>query len=269
VTLVDAFADFVGGVDHREVTLPWGETGVWEVGEGRPVVLLHGIAGSRRVFFRLVPLLARTRRVIVPLLRGEDIACPRVTLEGLLDDLAALLRALDLTETTLLGVSFGGALALAYGERRDPRVEDIVVQGAFATFRLRWTDRIALALSRLAPDALGARYFGWRVLRGPECRLLREHAPGLDVLVADWSAKTPFPTLRSRTHLIGRMDLDAAVRAIEVPLTVAQGEADRVVPRLYFEHLSRLRPDATRVLWPGVGHLAALSHPDAVAALAG
>ncbi|MGH7162115.1 MAG: alpha/beta fold hydrolase, partial [Planctomycetota bacterium] len=70
MSLVDAFADFVGSVPSRRVALPWGECRVWDTGAGRPVVLLHGIAASRRVFFRLVPLLAARRRVVVPLLRG-------------------------------------------------------------------------------------------------------------------------------------------------------------------------------------------------------
>ena len=90
-SLVDAFADFTGSVASREVPLPWGPAQVWDVGTGKPVVLLHGIAGGRRTLFRLVPLLAATRRVIVPPLRGEDSPAPRATFPRILDDLARLL----------------------------------------------------------------------------------------------------------------------------------------------------------------------------------
>jgi len=259
---VDSFADFVGGVGYRTVALPWGDCAVWELGSGPPLVLLHGIAGSRRLFYRVAPLLARDHRVIVPLLRGEDAPAPQATLDDLLGDLGALIDGLDIDGATLCGVSFGGALALAYGGRNDPRVARLVVQGGFAHFGLRGPDRIALAASSLFPAWLGSLYFKRRVLHGPEIRLLREHAPGLENLVPEWSARTPFSTLRRRVRLIAGTDLSDRVRGIEAPLTFARGSLDRVVPRIYQERLAALRPDARRVIWDGVGHLAPLTHPD-------
>ena len=126
---------------------------------------------------------------------------------------------------------------------------------------------MANALSYLVPPSLNARYFAWRVRRGPETELLKEHAPGIEALVPDWSAKTPFETLRGRIRLISGMDLEAGARAIAAPLTLAHGRLDRVVPRFLFERLKALRPDARHVLWQDVGHLASITHPDAVAEL--
>ena len=263
-SLIDAFADFVGSVKYREVERPWGKAQVWDTGEGRPVVLLHGIAAGRRVFFRLVPELARKRRVIVPPLRGEDLPAPGVTLRDLTDDLGALLDALDVADVTLFGVSFGGMVALAYAARRDPRVREIVVQGTFLRFRLRPLDRVVTALSRLFPADLGAAYYAWRVRRGPECRLLAELTPGLDTLLAEWSRKTPFATLRRRIRIIGELDLE---KEIAVPLTLVHGGKDRVVPRVFFERLQQAFPEATQLLWEDVGHNVALTHPEKLAAL--
>ena len=265
--LVDAFADFVGGVSCRWVALPWGKAQVWDIGSGPPVVLLHGIASSRRIFFRVAPLLAERCRVIVPMLRGEDMAAPDVTWSDLLDDLAALLRELDLEGATLLGASFGGSLALAYGGRRDPRVTAVAVQGGFARFNLGFVDHVAFLGSYLMPSSLGARYFAHRVLKGVENRRLRECAPGLDVLNADWSGKTPFPSLRRRTRLIVRNDLTEDVKRIDVPLTVAHSRNDSVVPFSALEYLRDLRPDARTVVWEDSGHLIPLTHPDRFAAL--
>ena len=249
----------------RKVDLPWGTASVWELGEGEPVVLLHGIAGGRNVFFRVAPLLARTRRVIVPPLRGEDRPWPRMRLEELLDDLAAALEGLD--RVTLFGFSFGGFVALAYGARRDPRVSRIVTQGAFVHFDLRLTDRIALALAAAAPQALGAWYFRRRVLRGRETRVVSTLAPGLEVLNAEWAGRIPIPTLASRTRIIGGTDLAVGVRETDTPLTIAHGRIDGVVPFSSFERLRALRPDAESVAWDDVSHMASLTHPDRVAAL--
>lgn len=264
-SLVDAFADFVGAVPYREVGLPWGRAQVWDMGAGRPVVLLHGIAGGRRTLFRLVPLLARTRRVIVPPLRGEDIPAPRATWEDLLSDLARLLEALDLKDATLFGTSFGGALALGYGGRLDPRVSEIRVQGTFHRFRLRPHDRAAHLLSYAVPSALSAAYLARRIRHGPDTELLRTHAPGIDRLFHGWCAATPFPTVRRRVAILEKLDLSAAVRGIRVPLSFLHGESDRIVPRAYFEALRRLRPDAPATLLQGAGHNIALTHPSELA----
>jgi 3-oxoadipate enol-lactonase len=260
VSLVDDFADFVGSVPYREVELPWGRTQVWDAGSGRPIVLLHGLAAGRRTFFRLVPLLARERRVVVPPLRGEDRAEPRATHPQLEDDLAALLQALDLADVTLFGFSFGGTIALAYGARGDPRVAEVRVQGTFPRFRLRARDRATHLVSYAVPAAVGSAYFARRVRRGPETRLLAARAPGIDGLFPRWCALTPFATLRRRIAILGMLDLAGKVRAIRVPLSFAHGEEDRVVPRACFEDLRRLRPDAPATLLPGVGHNASLTH---------
>lgn len=262
MSLTGEFAAFAGAVPRRVLDLPFGRSNVWDLGSGRPVVLLHGIAGSRRIFFRVAPLLARARRVIVPLLRGEEEADPRAELETHLGDIAALLESLDLRDATLLGVSFGGYLTLAYAARGDPRVAAAVVQGAFASYRLRRADAWMLPLSRLLPSGLGSRYFAWRVFHGRENALLAQHAPGLETLNADWCAKTPFPTLRARTRLIARRDLADEARRIRIPLAAAQGDLDRVVPRSSFERLRALVPGCRAEVWPGVAHMATLTHPE-------
>ena len=265
MSFVDEFADFVGSVPYRAARLPWGEARVWDLGRGDPVVLLHGVSSSRRIFFRLAPLLAERFRVLVPPLRGEDIACRRLTYEDHEADLEALLDGLG--NVTLFGVSFGGAIALSYAARRDPRVRRVIVQGAFARFRLRLRDRMILRLSHLLPARAASRYFAYRVRRGRESRLLAHHTPGLEILNEDWSAKTPVATLRARTHLIAGTDLADPMARIGVPLTLAQGRMDSVVPFAFFERLRAIRPDAKSVVWDDVGHLAVLTHPEKVAAL--
>ncbi len=265
--LVDAFAGFVGGVPHRDLALPWGRAPVWDLGSGPPAVLLHGIAGSRRIFFRLAPMLAERRRVVVPPLRGDERPRDDFDFEDLLDDLGALLEALDLRETTLLGTSFGGALAMAYAARGDPRVAGVVAQGAFARFPLRLRDRALLAATALVPQDLGAAHFARRVLRGREVRLLEAKAPGLGTLLADWSRKTPFRTLRRRIRLIHATDLGPRIAADRTLLVIAHGALDPVVPRRHFERLARLRPDARTQVWEDEGHLVPLTSPALLAAL--
>ena len=259
MTLAEEFAAFVARVPYTTVALPWGEARVWELGEGRPVVMLHGIAGGRRVFFRICPLLAEGRRVIVPPLRGEDRPLARMDREELLDDVAALLETLGLSDVTLFGFSFGAHLALAYAARNDPRVRDVVVAGGFVRYRLGIVDRLVMALSHVVPATLSSRYFVHRVLRGRESRLLAQHAPGMETLSAHWMGLTPFATLRARVRVIVRPGIEDLVRSIRVPLTVGHGELDPVVPVASARLLAGLHGSAHLKIWPQTGHLSILT----------
>jgi pimeloyl-ACP methyl ester carboxylesterase len=262
VTPAGEFAAFVGSVPRREVRLPSGRSEVWDVGEGPPVLLLHGIAASRRLFFRLVPLLARSHRVVVPLLRGEDRGLRRIALEELLDDVAALLSSLELRKARLLGISFGGYLALAYGARNDPRVGQVVSQGGFARFPLRFPDRVAAALGPILPAEVGSAYFAWRTLRGRETRFLEEREKGLGTLNAAWCRKTPFPTLLARVRLMSREGIEPRLARIAVPVSLAHGAADSVVPAALFDRLRAAMPASRAVSFEGLGHTLCLSHPE-------
>jgi pimeloyl-ACP methyl ester carboxylesterase len=264
VTLAEEFAAFVARVPYTTVALPWGEARVWELGEGRPVVMLHGIAGGRRVFFRICPLLAERRHVIVPPLRGEDRPLARMGREELLDDVAALLESLGLSDVTLFGFSFGAHLALAYAARNDPRVRDVVVAGGFVRYRLGLVDRLSLALSRVVPAALSSRYFVHRVLRGRESRLLAQQAPGLETLCAHWMGLTPFASLRARVRVIVRPGIEDVVRRIRVPLVVGHGELDPVVPVASARLLAELHGKARLKIWPEAAHISTLTHVEEV-----
>ena len=90
--------------------------------EAHPLVLVPGLAGSWKLLFPLARLLARYFDVIVPGLRGDgfpwEFRQPRraglATSVSTLHDLALLIDHLGLECPAVLGVSFGGAIALEF-----------------------------------------------------------------------------------------------------------------------------------------------------------
>ena len=86
------------------------------VGDGRPLVLMHGAEASRQMFAALVPLLAPRFTVIAYDQRdcGEteapESAC---TLADLAHDAHKLIRGLGLKRAHVFGSSFGGRVAQA------------------------------------------------------------------------------------------------------------------------------------------------------------
>lgn len=86
-----------------------------EHGAGDPVLLLHGQGGRGDAWALQVPALAATYRVLTPDLRGHggSTVTPRpYTMPRLADDIAGLIRSLDLPPCHIVGHSLGGMVAL-------------------------------------------------------------------------------------------------------------------------------------------------------------
>ena len=88
-----------------------------DAGEGRPILLLHGVCMSRKFFERNVEPLARDHRVIAVDARSHGDS-PRVegghTVAQFARDVRALLEHLQLTEVTAVGWSMGSFVLWDY-----------------------------------------------------------------------------------------------------------------------------------------------------------
>lgn len=103
----------------------------FEAGEGRPVVLLHGMALAGIAWVPQVPALIEAGfRVLVPDMVGHGASeAPdgRVGVPDLAADLAAILDAMDVADADLVGVSMGGTTALALAAAEPERFRRLVV----------------------------------------------------------------------------------------------------------------------------------------------
>src|SRR6266487_5681605 len=91
------------------------ELGYQLVGEGEPLILLHGGFGSVDMFGPNVELLAAGRRVIGVDLQshGRSPAADRpMRFETMADDIAALVRSLGFERAAIMGFSLGGGVGL-------------------------------------------------------------------------------------------------------------------------------------------------------------
>ncbi|MEJ2885461.1 alpha/beta fold hydrolase [Actinomycetospora aeridis] len=101
-------------------------------GAGRPVVLLHGGALDHRLWAPQIAALTRTHRVIAPDLRGHGASPTPTAPFRHVDDVAALLRDLDLGPTTVAGISLGATVAVDLALEAPELVSGLVVSGAGA-----------------------------------------------------------------------------------------------------------------------------------------
>src|SRR5437762_4334120 len=106
------------------------ELGYQLIGEGDPLILLHGGFGSVEMFGPNVELLAADRRVIGVDLQshGRSPAADRpMRFETMADDIAALIRSLGLEKPDVMGFSHGGGVGLRTAIQHPERVDRLIL----------------------------------------------------------------------------------------------------------------------------------------------
>jgi pimeloyl-ACP methyl ester carboxylesterase len=235
-------------------------------GEGPPIVLVHGLAGGMGLLAPLARALTRTHRVIRYQLRGEDDCFAlrrRFGLLELAEDLAEFLDLLRLERPAVLGVSFGGALALDFAARFPDRLSALAVQGAGAFFQRGTLQRVAgwvLARYPLPDDSPFVNQF-FNLLFG------RKQVPGPTFdFVTRQCWRTDQAMMAHRFRLVHRLNLTRRLGRVKVPALVVGAGRDPLVPAASLKALCAGLPGCHRVDLPQAGHLAFVTEAERVAA---
>lgn len=282
------FADAgITPVEHRiRVTGVEGDVRVLEVGEGEPVLFLHGGPNAAATWAYVAAEVSRHGIRCLLLDRpGCGLSARPSTVpdaSSLGDYLARLsvdvLDALDLESVTVVGSSLGGFAALQTAAASPDRVRRVVLAGCPA-FVPDWTPPGFFALLRRpltralllrspatrSAAAMSLRMMGHRV----SVKAGRIPDPMIGWIRA-WQAFTD--TMRNDTAMIvacgdrtafdPRLDLTPAdLAAITVPVTALFGADDPVGGRDVGETLVAALPNATLDVLPDGGHLPWLDDP--------
>jgi pimeloyl-ACP methyl ester carboxylesterase len=189
------------GFEHSVVETPGLRTHLATIGEGEPVLLLHGFPEHWWQWHAVAPVIAAAGyRVLCPDLRGAgwtEADDPRIERLTRLRDLLALLDALDLDRVHLVShdMSVITAVQLTYDHPERVRTAvQLSVWPAFITF----SPRLAPAFQHLPP-------FIW-------------HRPGASLrpTFSERYAARPMSEATIETHLLqfSRPEVDAAVRPL-------------------------------------------------------
>ena len=108
-------------------------TSVIEAGQGPPLVLLHGPGAHAAKWFRVVPALAASHRVIAPDLPGHGESRSSGTLDAAraLAWLGELIERTCPTAPAIVGELSGGALAARFASRHGDRVAALILVDTF------------------------------------------------------------------------------------------------------------------------------------------
>ena len=180
-------------------------------------------------------------------------------------DLESVVEALGLERFPLLGVSQGGAVAVAYAARHPERVSRLVLCSAYA--RGRAVRAVGEEEKRAAELDLDLARVGWG-RDDPAFRQVFAAQFLPDGTRADWAA---FDQLQRRTtspenavrflEEFSRIDVREQAREVSCPTLIMHSRDDRRVPMRFGEELAALIPEAQLVALNSNDHLLAASEP--------
>jgi pimeloyl-ACP methyl ester carboxylesterase len=103
------------------------------VGQGPPLLLLHGGGGNGMQFDKQIPELRKHHRLIVPDMCAQGRTSDRpdsLTYHAMAEDVVALLDSLGIQRTDIMGWSDGGIVGLDVAMNHPDRVDHLVTFGA-------------------------------------------------------------------------------------------------------------------------------------------
>jgi 3-oxoadipate enol-lactonase len=236
-----------------------------EWGDGPPLVIVPGLAGGFELLGPLIRTLARQFRVISYQLRGEDncfVLRRPFGMADLVGDLAEFLDTMRLERPALLGVSFGGVLALEFAARHSHRLDRLIVQGTGSRFEPGLIHQVAgTVLNRFplpADNPFVNQFFNLLFGGRPKDRRLFE-------FVTRQCWQTDQSVMAHRLELVKSFNMDGQLEAIRVPTLILSGERDVLVSNRGLAELRDSIPDSRFVRLPRCGHLAFVTRPGLVA----
>ncbi|MEO5648075.1 MAG: alpha/beta hydrolase, partial [Chitinophagaceae bacterium] len=105
-----------------------------EVGEGEPLVLLHGLFGALSNFRDLIENLRKNYKVVVPMLPLFELDLLHTSVGGLKKFVHRFIEARNYDGIHLLGNSLGGHVALVYILKYPERVKSLILTGSSGLF---------------------------------------------------------------------------------------------------------------------------------------
>ena len=223
-----------------------------------PVVFLHGVGGSGRIWApQLASFAAAGFRPVALDMLGYGAREPvdRMDFDALAADVEAQIAQHGLDRPVIVGHSMGGMLAQTL-LRRGPRAFRAAVLSCTSP---AFGDPTGEFQKKFVVDRLGPLDAG---------RTMPELAPGMVAAVSgptpdpagrtlaiETIAATPARSYRAAVHCLVDFDERANLARIEIPVLCLAGEHDRLAPPTMMERMAARIPGARYVCLKGVGHL--------------
>ena len=241
-----------------------------KMGEGPPILLVHGITSSSRTWKSVMGRLAENHMVIAPDLLGHGRSSkPQgdYSLGAYASGMRDLLVALDVPKATVVGHSLGGGIAMQFGYQFPDRVSRLVLvdsggigpevnpvlraaalPGAEFVLPLLFTPTLHDAGLKVRNFLSGVGVHGNADVEGV--------AEGFASLTKADARRAFIHTVRSVIDPTGQR-VSAADRLYltqDIPSMIIWGDRDHIIPVSHADLAHELMPGSRLEIFPGAGH---------------
>ena len=232
------------------------------VGDGPPILLVHGFPFDRTMWRHQVGNLSGRKR-IAPDLRGMGLSDPgeHWSMGHYASDLLGLLDVLGVEKTVFCGLSMGGYIAFEFWRRYPERVSALVLANTRAA-----ADSEAVRRNR--NDAIAKVELGETsaVIDGLMPKLLAPDSETVMPRVREhlrtmMESVSPQGMIGALAAMRDRPDSTDTLSSITVPTLVIAGSDDQIIPVDEARSMAQQIPGAQFTVIPEAGHIAPLEQP--------
>ncbi|MFJ5623881.1 alpha/beta fold hydrolase [Peribacillus loiseleuriae] len=229
-----------------------------DIGEGNPILLLHGFCGNKEYWQEIVPLLQSHRRVIAVDLSGHGdsrIVDGEYSVEGYAAEIYQLIEQLSLSKVYLIGHSLGGYITLAFAEIYPEKLAGIAIvhSTAFPDDEKGKAGRDA-SIQKINNEGIAVFVDGLI----PKLFAEDDHV-GIQIAKEIGYKTNPKGAISALNAMRDRPDRNHVLKNSELPILLVAGGKDRVIsPEKTF---SVSTPYTQELLLKNSGHMGMLEDP--------
>ncbi|MBU2927628.1 alpha/beta fold hydrolase [Winogradskyella psychrotolerans] len=225
-----------------------------EVGEGTPIIVLHGLMGGLSNFDGVTKYFSsKGYKVIIPELPIYSMSLIKTNVKSFANYLKDFIEFKGLEDVILLGNSLGGHIGLYHTKLYPQKVKALIITGS----------------SGLYESAMGGGYTkrsDYEVMKKKAQEVFYDPAVATKEIVDE-----VYETVNDRNKLIKTLAIaKSAIRhnmakdlpKMDIPICIIWGKNDTVTPPEVAEEFHELLPDSELYWIDKCGHAAMMEHPE-------
>ncbi|TET12410.1 MAG: alpha/beta hydrolase [Candidatus Thorarchaeota archaeon] len=226
-----------------------------------PLVLIGGWASYRWIWFRQIPIFREKYRCVVFDNRGAGKSSKPdypYTIEMFADDTVGLMKALDIDNAHVLGISMGGLIAQQIAISYPEKVRSLIIASSHfgGPNQIRMDDKTMALLIALPTETISkeqAREMRYRATFST--KFLQENRSVIEQ-IDGWAEKHPAPLYAQvrQSSAVGEFNSESELKQISASTLIIHGDSDCAVPPRNGELLAENISNSKLILIEGGSH---------------
>ncbi|MBQ1906568.1 MAG: alpha/beta hydrolase [Firmicutes bacterium] len=250
-------------IDINGITMCYEETG-----EGKPLILVHGLTGNKDTMAAFPGILGEGRKYIAVDVRGHGKSSKPAAykLEDHADDIAALIKALGYEKADLLGYSMGSYIALNTGEKYPELIDHLILLASKPNGKTSSVEKIVTDagydMATLPPEKMFELILA-AALTPESLRKMKSGEMQIDLTALTGVPMTPEEKTAESLSIAG-FDLSPDYEKVTCKTLVISCEYDGINPPELGKEIADGIPGAEFVLIKDASHLVPYEQPEAL-----